>query len=78
MKNVMRNIAIVAGLGFVAMSSHAGVVFHPVERAAVVAASPNPVAAAAVTAHRRNERVAAADALSCNDGHCVQHGTVNR
>lgn len=59
-------------------SAFAGVVFHPVERAAVVADSNHPVAAATVTAQARNRRAAKVDAVSCNDGHCVQHGTVAR
>lgn len=59
-------------------TTFAGVVFHPVERAAVVANSANPAAAAVVTAKARNRRAARVDAVNCNDGHCVQHGTVAR
>ncbi|MNB92271.1 hypothetical protein D3C75_393720 [compost metagenome] len=59
-------------------SAIAGVVFHPVERAAVVANSAHPVAAATVTAQARNHRAARVDAVSCNDGRCVQHGNVVR
>lgn len=59
-------------------SAFAGVIFHPVERAAVVANSNHPVAAATVTAQARNRRAAKVDAVNCNDGHCVQHGNVVR
>lgn len=73
MKKIIIALALIAPC-----SAFAGVVFHPVERAAVVANSDHPVAAAAVTAHARNRRAAAVDAVNCNDGHCVRHGNVIR
>lgn len=59
-------------------SAFAGVIFHPVERAAVVANSDHPVAAVAATAEARNRCAARVDAVNCNDGHCVQRGNFVR
>lgn len=73
MKKILIALALIAPC-----SAFAGVVFHPVERAAVIANSAHPVAAAAVTAQARNHRAARVDAVSCNDGHCVQRGNVIR
>ncbi|MCT9844536.1 hypothetical protein N7563_10735 [Leclercia adecarboxylata ATCC 23216 = NBRC 102595] len=73
----MKKILIVLAL-IAPCSAFAGVIFHPVERAAVVANSDHPVAAATVTAQARNHRAARVDAVNCNDGRCVQHGNVVR
>lgn len=73
----MKRILIVMAL-ITPCAAFAGVVFHPVERAAVVANSSHPVAAATVTAQARNQRAARVDAVSCNDGRCVQRGNVIR
>ncbi|WP_406670151.1 hypothetical protein [Raoultella terrigena] len=43
-----------------------------------MAKSDHPVAAAAVTGDNTKHPVATADALSCNDGHCIKDDSVRR
>ncbi|OMP97208.1 hypothetical protein BZP36_05350 [Raoultella terrigena] len=73
--NTMKKIILALAFATVALPAFAN---HPVARTTIVAKSDHPVAAAAVTGDNTKHPVATADALSCNDGHCIKDDSVRR